>query len=211
MIGLPLKKALERHLYAVDYCMDGKDGYDEACLNNYDCIILDINLPGMNGMEIAQTLRQNSIMTPILMLSARTEQEDILEGFENGADDYLRKPFHFQELLYRINSLVKRSSRLKAEIMQVDGVELNTGMKKVYKNNAEIKLNAKEYGIIEYLMRNKGRIVSQEELLEHVWDREIDSFTQTIRTNIKTLRQKVDPDKLIIKTIKGSGYLIDEN
>ena len=211
MIGLPLKKALERHLYAVDYCMDGKDGYDEACLNNYDCIILDINLPGMNGMEIAQTLRQNSIMTPILMLSARTEQEDILEGFENGADDYLRKPFHFQELLYRINSLVKRSSRLKAEIMQVDGGELNTGMKKVYKNNAEIKLNAKEYGIIEYLMRNKGRIVSQEELLEHVWDREIDSFTQTIRTNIKTLRQKVDPDKLIIKTIKGSGYLIDEN
>ncbi|MEI7918425.1 MAG: response regulator transcription factor [Candidatus Saccharibacteria bacterium] len=211
MIGLPLKKALERHLYAVDYFTNGQDGFDEACLNNYDCIILDINLPDMNGMEIAKSLRQNSILTSILMLSARTEQEDILEGFENGADDYLRKPFHFQELLYRINSLVKRSSHLKEEVISVDGIELNTGLKKVLKHSQEVKLNAKEYGILEYLLRNQGRVVSQEELLEHVWDREIDSFTQTIRTNVKTLRQKIDPNKQIIKTIKGSGYLIDEN
>ena len=210
-IGLPLKKALERHLYAVDYFTDGKNGYDEACINNYDCIILDLNLPGMDGMQVAKTLRDDGVETPILMLTARTEQEDIIEGFENGADDYLRKPFHFQELLYRINSLIKRNSLQKSEILSVGKIEISTGIKKVHLSGKEIKLNAKEYGILEYLLRNKNRVISQEELLEHVWNRDIDSFTQTIRTNIKTLRQKIDPQKNMIKTIKGSGYIIDEN
>ncbi len=210
-IGLPLKKALERHLYAVDYFTDGKNGYDEACINNYDCIILDLNLPGMDGMQVAKTLRDDGVETPILMLTARTEQEDIIEGFENGADDYLRKPFHFQELLYRINSLIKRNSLQKSEILSVGKIEISTGIKKVHFCGKEIKMNAKEYGILEYLLRNKNRVISQEELLEHVWNRDIDSFTQTIRTNIKTLRQKIDPQKNMIKTIKGSGYIIDEN
>ena len=210
-IGLPLKKALERHLYAVDYFTNGQEGYDEAGINEYDCIILDLNLPGMDGMEIARTLREDGNLTPILMLTARTEQEDIIEGFENGADDYLRKPFHFQELLHRINSLIKRNSPQKGEILSVKDIEINTGLRKAFCKNKEIKLNAKEYGILEYLLRNKNRVVSQEELLEHVWDREIDSFTQTIRTNVKTLRQKIDPSKKIIKTVKGSGYIADEN
>ena len=210
-IGLPLKKALERHLYAVDYFTNGQEGYDEAGINEYDCIILDLNLPGMDGMEIARTLREDGNLTPILMLTARTEQEDIIEGFENGADDYLRKPFHFQELLHRINSLIKRNSPQKGEILSVKDIEVNTGLRKAFCKSKEIKLNAKEYGILEYLLRNKNRVVSQEELLEHVWDREIDSFTQTIRTNVKTLRQKIDPSKKIIKTVKGSGYIADEN
>ena len=209
-IGLPLKKALERHLYAVDYFTNGKEGYEEASINNYDCILLDLNLPGMNGMQITRSLRADGNLTPILMLTARTEQEDVIEGFENGADDYLRKPFHFQELLHRINSLIKRNSPQKNEVLCSNSIEINTGLKKVYLNSTEIKLNAKEYGILEYLLRNKNRVISQEELLEHVWDRDIDSFTQTIRTNVKTLRQKVDPLKIMIKTIKGSGYTIDE-
>ncbi len=210
-IGLPLKKALERHLYAVDYFTNGQEGYDEAGINEYDCIILDLNLPGMDGMEVAKNLRDDGNLTPILMLTARTEQEDIIEGFENGADDYLRKPFHFQELLHRINSLIKRNSPQKGETLSIKEIEINTTLKKAYNKGKEIKLNAKEYGILEYLLRNKNRVVSQEELLEHVWDREIDSFTQTIRTNVKTLRQKVDPSKKFIKTVKGSGYIADEN
>ena len=207
-IVLPLKKALERYKYAVDYSLDGIDGYEKAKLNEYDCIILDINLPKMNGLEITQNLREKNVLTPILLLTARTEQEDVILGFENGADDYLRKPFHFKELLLRINSLIKRNNINKSELLVVKNIIIDTKLKKVLKNSIEIKLNAKEYGILEYLLRNRERVVSQEELLEHIWDREIDCFTQTVRTNIKTLRQKIDSDKKIIQTIKGSGYAI---
>jgi len=210
-IVLPIKNALERHMYAVDYSLEGKDGYGKAKTSNYDCIILDLNLPGMDGLEIAHKLREDNILTPILMLTARTEQEDVIEGLENGADDYLRKPFHFNELLLRINALIKRNSLNKAELLKVGDIVVNTKLKKVYKNTKEIKLNAKEYGVLEYLLRNIERVISQEELLEHVWDREIDFFTQTVRTNIKTLRRKIDPSKRLIKTIKGSGYAIDKS
>lgn len=210
-IGLPLKKALERHLYAVDYVQNGKDGYLEASVNEYDCIILDLNLPGMDGIEVATRLRKDVITTPILMLTARSEQEDIIEGFESGADDYLRKPFHFQELLLRINALVKRNSSHKSEVLEAGNLSFESRLKKAFINGEEVKLNAKEFGILEYLLRNKDRVVSQEELLEHVWDREVNVFTLTIRTNVKTLRQKIDPDKKLIETIKGSGYRINED
>jgi DNA-binding response OmpR family regulator len=210
-IGLPLKKALERHLYAVDYVQNGKEGYLEASVNGYDCIILDLNLPGMDGIEVATRLRNDAITTPILMLTARSEQEDLIEGFESGADDYLRKPFHFQELLLRINALVKRNSSHKSEVLEAGKVTFDSNLRKAFLDGVEAKLNAKEYGILEYLLRNKGRVVSQEELLEHVWDREVNIFTQTIRTNVKTLRQKIDPDKKLIETVKGSGYRINED
>ncbi|MFZ2513938.1 MAG: response regulator transcription factor [Candidatus Saccharimonadales bacterium] len=210
-IGLPLKKAFERHLYAVDYETNGREAYVMAGVNGYDCIILDINLPDMDGVEITRKLRGDGVMTPILMLTARGEQEDVVEGFENGADDYLRKPFHFQELLLRINSLVKRNSAEKSEVLSTKQITLNPRTKKAYAHGSEIKLNAKEFGILEYLLRNKGCLASQEELLEHVWDSRVNIFTQTVRTNIKTLRQKIDPDKLLIETVKGSGYRINDD
>ncbi|MEI7603792.1 MAG: response regulator transcription factor [bacterium] len=210
-IVLPLKKALERYKYAIDYALDGEDGYEKARINDYDCIILDLNLPVMDGMDVLNKLREEKNFTPILILTARTEQEDVLEGFENGADDYLRKPFHFKELLFRINSLIKRNYSNKSDILTVSNISVDTKLKKVYKQNVELKLNAKEYGILEYLLRNRERTISQEELLEHIWDREIDCFTQTVRTNIKTLRHKIDPKKQIINTIKGSGYAINKD
>lgn len=209
-IGLPLKVALERHKYAVDYIKDGESGYEEATNNCYDCIILDVNLPRMDGFTLAKTLRENLVQTPIIMLTARAEQEDVITGLENGADDYLRKPFQFKELLLRIHSLIKRNSTDKSMSLEYGNIKIDTYRKKVTINGSAISLNSKEYGVLEYLMHNCGRVVSQEELLEHVWDREIDFFTQTVRTNIKTLRKKVDPDKQYIKTIKGSGYIIDE-
>lgn len=209
-IGLPLKIALERHRYAVDYCRDGRAGYEEALSDCYDCIVLDVNLPHMDGFAIAKALRHHAVYTPIIMLTARAEQEDVLTGLESGADDYVRKPFHFKELLLRIHALVARNSLHKDTKLCAANITLDTYKKQVLMDGEVVTLNAKEYGILEYLLRNKGRIVSQEELLEHVWDREVDLFTQTVRTHIKTLRKKIDPSKHLIRTSKGAGYSIDE-
>ncbi len=208
-IVIPLKAGLERRNFAVDVEEEGTSGLRTAQLNAYDCILLDLNLPGMDGLEIAQKLREKGNNTPILMLTARDLQKDIWSGFESGADDYLTKPFDFVELVYRINALIKRNHQQKSDIIEIEDIEIDTAAIKVTKAKKEISLNKKEYGILEYLARKKGTMVSSEELLEHVWDANIDSFSQTVRTNMKTLRKKVDPTKTIIKTIKGYGYIID--
>ncbi len=204
-----LAKALGKHNFAVDLAETGTDGLQKALDNTYDCIILDLNLPGIDGLEVASTLRKKGNNVPILMLTARTNQTNVNAGFETGADDYLKKPFDFKELLYRIEALIKRTNSNPEEVLSVSNLELNPKTLKITRSGKAVQLNAKEYGILEYLMRNKGKVVSQEELLEHVWNEEIDMFTQTVRTNIKTLRKKVDPTKSIIKTFKGKGYVIE--
>ena len=208
-ISAPIKKALERRQFVVDTAEDGKTGYEKASLNNYDSIILDLNLPEMDGIEIAKKLRLEGKKTPILMLTARSMQNNKYEGFEAGTDDYLTKPFDFKELLFRLEALVKRTVDVQDPLITAGDLTLDLRGLKVTINDSKIPLNAKEFGILEYLMRNKGRVISQEELLEHVWDEEIDAFTQTVRTNIKTLRKKVDPAKKLIKTYKGKGYVIE--
>ena len=208
-IGAPLQKGLTNKGFAVDWKTDGESGLESALINEYDCIVLDLNLPNMDGLEVAKQLREREISTPILMLTARTQQEDLLKGFDSGADDYLRKPFDFRELVHRIQSLIKRNSVEKSDLMSVEDVELDSKSYKVTRAGEAVDLNNKEFGVFEYLLRNRGSVVSQEELLEHVWDEQIDSFTQTVRTNIKTLRKKLDPDKKIIKTVKGRGYVIE--
>jgi len=208
-ISEPLKEALVDNGYIVDCVEDGLSGFELAKNSSYDCIILDLNLPGMDGIEVAKKLRDESNTTPILMLTARIGQEKIIEGFESGADDYMIKPFHFKELLLRIQALIKRNSLNKANWLEIGKIKIDSIRRKVFIGEKEIKLNTKEFGILEYLLRNAGRPVSQEEILEHVWGDEIDFFTQTVRTNIKTLRKKIDPEKKFLKTIKGSGYLIE--
>ena len=208
-ISEPLKEALVDNGYIVDCVEDGLNGFELAKNSSYDCIILDLNLPGMDGIEVAKKLRDESNTTPILMLTARIGQEKIIEGFESGADDYMIKPFHFKELLLRIQALIKRNSLNKANWLEIGKIKIDSIRRKVFIGEKEIKLNTKEFGILEYLLRNAGRPVSQEEILEHVWGDEIDFFTQTVRTNIKTLRKKIDPEKKFLKTIKGSGYLIE--
>jgi len=207
-IAEPLKKALEKRGYAVDWVEDGMTGLNEALVNDYDCILLDLNLPGISGLELARTLRKEENTIPILMLTARTSQENKYEGFDAGTDDYLTKPFEFKELLYRIEALIRRNSSNKSTSLKAGDVEIDEQLKMAKLNGQIVELNNKEYGILLYLLRNKGKVVSQEELLEHVWDREINMFTDTVRTNIKTLRQKVDSEKTLIKTQRGRGYVI---
>ncbi|MFZ6022168.1 MAG: response regulator transcription factor [Patescibacteria group bacterium] len=208
-IAIPLKRTLERRGYAVDYEENGEMGLRQALVNEYDCILLDINLPGMDGLSVAHRLREKGKSTPILMLTARNLQKNIWEGFESGADDYLTKPFDLKELVYRISSLTKRTKRNSEEIFLLGEYKIDTNAIKVTKEEKVLPLNRKEFGILEYLLRQRGKVVTAEELLEHVWDANIDSFSQTVRTNIKTLRKKIDPMKNYIKTVKGYGYIIE--
>ncbi|PIY18112.1 DNA-binding response regulator [Candidatus Dojkabacteria bacterium CG_4_10_14_3_um_filter_Dojkabacteria_WS6_41_9] len=208
-ITIPLKAGLERRNYAVDVSDNGANGLRMALINQYDCILLDLNLPELDGLEVARRLREKENKTPILMLTARDLRKDIWAGFESGADDYLTKPFDFVELVYRVQALIKRNSLQSSPVLEAANIVVDTAAIRVCRDGIAIPLNKKEYGVLEYLLRNRGRMVSSEELLEHVWDKDIDSFSQTVRTNIKTLRKKVDPNKEIIKTIKGYGYIID--
>ena len=208
-IAVPLKLSLEAKGFLVDFVDNGRDGLEEARLNNYDCVLLDLNLPELDGIELAKKLREESNTTPIIMLTARSQIYDKLKGFETGADDYVTKPFNLEELIARINAVIKRNSVNKTEELKCKRIQLKPEKNVAIVKSKEVNLSSKETGILEYLLRNKGNIVSTEELLEHVWDSEIDLFTDTVKTHIKTLRQKVDPDKKVIKTIRGKGYLID--
>lgn len=207
-IATPLIDTFKDQGFAVDYAADGQKGHNLATINEYDCIILDLNLPKMDGLTLAQKLRSQTINTPILMLTARDAKKDIWNGFETGTDDYLTKPFDLKELILRVQALVKRHSKNQNQVLQKFDLTLNPLSHLVTKAGKVVELNNKEFGILEYLLRNQGQIVSSEQLLEHVWDREIDIFTQTVRTNIKTLRQKIDPKKILIKTLRGAGYVI---
>ena len=208
-IVVPLKRSLEKEQFAVDVAMDGKSGLALARIHSYDCLILDINLPEMNGLDIARLLRADGNTTPILFLTARGQLEHTLEGFASGADDYMVKPFHIEELVARVRSLIKRQSPNQAQLLQFGKATLFPEKNQVvYTNGQSVDLTTKETAILEYLLRNNNRIVSTEELLEHVWDREVNIFTDTVKTHMKTLRHKIDPDKQIITTVRGKGYTI---
>lgn len=206
-----LVKYLTKHGYVVDEAEDGAEGLELATINEYDCVLLDLNLPEIDGVEVAKKLRLGKNFVPIIMLTARSQIYDKLDGFENGADDYITKPFELKELLARIKAVIKRSSKNKNNKLFFGEFEVFTERNLLLsQDKIEIELSNKEMGILEYLLRNNGKAVSAEELLEHVWDREVDIFTSTVKTHIKTLRKKIDPDKKYIKTIKGKGYVISE-
>lgn len=208
-LARPLKKALEKQGYAVDWFDDGEKGYRNAKINQYDCCLLDLNLPSMDGVEIARKLREEGSDMPIIMLTARSQMYDKLEGFHVGTDDYITKPFHLPEVFARIKAVIKRSSENKDQKLMLGEYEVMVERNMLKSDTDEITLSNKEMGILEYLLRNSGRVVSAEEILEHVWDREVDMFSDTVKTHMKTLRKKMDPEKTIIKTIKGKGYVID--
>lgn len=208
-IAKPLIRTLEKAGYVVDYAETGDKAWELASVNMYNCILLDLNLPGLDGIQIAEKLREANDTTPILMLTARSAIDDKLDGFEVGADDYVTKPFNLKELLARVEALIKRSSLNQAEKLEFHSSELIPRQNKVISvSGKETYLSNKETALLELLIRNKGNVVTTEEILEQVWDSEIDLFTDTVRTHIKTLRKKVDPNKELIQTIRGKGYLL---
>ncbi len=207
-LRLLIKNFLERYKYLTEEASDGRDGYQKIVTNEYDCILLDLNLPNLDGIEVARKTRAEGIHTPIIMLTARSQIYNKIEGFDTGADDYITKPFDMKELVARIGAIIRRSSSNKNNVLEFAKQKVNINNNTIEtKANGIVKLSNKEMGILEYLIRNEQKIISAEELLEHVWDREVNIFSDTVKTHIKTLRKKVDKDKKYIKTIKGKGYI----
>ncbi len=206
-----LREGLEQHRFSVDVAYDGEGGYQLTQDYDYDIIILDLMLPDIDGENLCRRLRDDGNQSFILMLTAKKQLSNIIEGLDCGADDYLTKPFEFSELLARLRALLRRSSKNKKNILQALDIYMDIEKEKVTMGDREILLTKKEYMILEYLLRNKGQLISRNQLLEHAWDRNVDIFTNVVDTHIKNLRKKLGKSGDIIKTIYGSGYrIIDE-
>lgn len=207
-----LKEGLEDEAYAVDVAHDGDEGYRTATADDYDAIILDIMLPSMNGYEVCQALRQDGKRTPILMLTARDAEHDIVKGLDTGADDYLAKPFSFEVLLARLRAILRRPNEKLGEVLRVGDLTLDPSLKKVTRASQEISLTTKEYGVLEYLMRNTGKVLSKEQIIAHVWDFDADVLPNNVELFIMFLRRKVDKPfgKKLIHTVPGFGYKLEE-
>lgn len=206
-----LKQALQTEGFIVDVASDGQEAYLKV-FDEYDLILLDIGLPGMDGIELAKKIRAEHLSTPILMLTARDTTQNKITGLDAGADDYLVKPFEFDELLARIRALMRRNSQQKNLLYQIDTLVLDPQKKVVSRNGTEIELSAKEYAVLEYLMRYPQQIVSKQQLIDHCWDSSLDPFSNTVDVYIGYVRNKIDkafPDeKPLLKTVKGLGYRI---
>ncbi|WP_294784908.1 response regulator transcription factor [uncultured Eubacterium sp.] len=198
--------------YEVDTCYDGEEAFECILAENYDLIVLDLNLPGMDGMEILKELRQRNEETKVLILSARGQIADKVEGLDAGANDYMEKPFHLQELEARIRSLTRRKFVQKNVCLESGEIRFDTVKREAYAKGQLVSLTRKESGILEYLLLNQGRPVSQEELIEHVWDATVDSFSGSIRVHMSSLRRKIkavlEYDPILNKV--GEGYKIRE-
>ncbi|NDV28142.1 response regulator transcription factor [Desulfovibrio sp. JC010] len=203
-----LKRGLEENAYAVDCVHDGDSGVNYAETDSYDLIILDIMLPGKDGLSICQELRSKKIGTPIIMLTARDTVEDRVRGLDTGADDYLIKPFAFTELLARMRALLRRDSPSKSPELAAGELVINTNTREVYWKKSLIHLTTKEYTILEYLMRNQGAVVTRTMIESHAWDYDLDSISNLVDVYIRRIRQKIDPEqgKQIIRTVRGAGY-----
>ncbi len=213
-IANAIKRGLEQESFAVDVCYEAKDGLGFAVTENYDLIVLDRMLPGGDGLQICKAVRDQHIHIPILMLTAKDKISDRVEGLNSGADDYLIKPFAFEELLARIRALLRRPSAQSENTLKVGDLELNTLSYKVLRDGKEIELSNKEFALLEYMMRNPGRILTKDNIISHIWDYDADILPNTVEVYIGYLRNKIDKpfkssDNLIL-TARGFGYKIQE-
>ncbi len=210
-IAQALKRGLEQEHYAVDLEFDGEDGLATAEAEEYDLIVLDRMLPGKDGMQICKQLRQNGKHTPIIMLTAKDSITDRVEGLDAGADDYLVKPFSFEELLARIRALLRRPHEAASSVLEVGDLKLDPANFSVTRDGQPIVLSSKEFALLEYLMRNSGRVLSKDTIMSHVWDFDADILPNTIEVYIGYLRNKIDkPFKSpnLIHTRRGFGYTL---
>jgi len=211
-----IKKGLEEQAFEVDVAFDGAMGKRLALYNQYDVMIMDVNMPQINGFELVKIIRLEGITTPILMLTAFGTTDDKVTGFDAGADDYLVKPFEFRELLARIKSLHKRTGENtvhKGKKLVILDLELDLDEKSVKRAGKKIDLTAKEFALLEYFLRNKGKVISRVEIAEKVWDLKFDTGTNVIDVYINFLRKKIDKDfdKKLIHTMVGMGYIMKED
>ena len=203
-------KGLKEQAYAVDAVSTGTDALEQAEINSYDLIVLDVMLPGLSGFEVCRRLRQSGSKIPILMLTARDAIEDRVAGLDHGADDYLTKPFEFRELLARLRALLRRPVELKPAQLCVANLTLDTAAQSAVRAGRRISLTHKEYSLLEFLARNPGRVVGRAEIAEHVWDETFDPFSNLIEVYINRLRRKIDAPKEVplLHTRRGAGYML---
>jgi len=205
-------RGLKEKSYAVDVAYDGQDGLYLAETNTYDLIVLDIMLPHKDGISICRELRKKMNETPILLLTARDEVDDKIKGLDAGADDYLTKPFAFEEFLARVRALIRRGQNVKSTTLKVADLELDQLTHKVVRGNQPIELTSTEYALLEYLMLNANQVVTRTMISEHVWNIDFDSFSNVINVYINYLRNKIDHDfdRKLIHSIRGTGYILRE-
>jgi transcriptional activator protein copR len=206
-------KTLKQEKYGVDSCFDGEEALDYIFSVEYDIILLDIMLPKKNGFEVMESMRKKGIKTPVLFLTARDQIEDRVKGLDLGADDYLVKPFAFEELLARIRVVLRKNSvsgEDSGNILKIANLTVDCNKHEVLRDEISIKLSAKEFSILEYMMRNKGRVVSKEKIEEHVWDFDYEGGSNIVEVYIKFLRKKIDNDfsPKLIHTIRRVGYVL---
>lgn len=211
-IANSIKKGLLQESFVVDLAFDGESGLDLALGEEYDVIVLDLMLPKMDGMEVCKNLRQEGNHAPVLMLTAKGEIEDRVVGLNAGADDYLAKPFAFSELVARIRALSRRPKKTIGSVLELADLSLDTVNLKVTRGGKEIGLSKKEFILLEYMVRHKGKILSKDQITAHVWDYDADILPNTVEVYIGYLRNKIDKPfvkKHLIKTVRGFGYKIE--
>lgn len=206
-----IERGLKAHRYTVDIAADGENGLELAQVNPYDLIILDIMLPGKDGITVCKELRDQQIDSPVMMLTAKSSVSDKVHALNCGADDYLVKPFSFEEFTARVAALMRRTRKEKTAVLTVGGIVLDQLTHKVQKLDKEIILTPKEYSLLEYFMLNVDQVITRTMISEHVWNESFDSFSNIIDVFINSLRSKLDSDrkKSCIKTIRGVGYVLD--
>lgn len=212
-IARALKRALEQESYAVDVSYDGDDGYAMATTEPYDTMIIDQMLPGnYNGIDIIRDMREKKIHTPVLMLTALGSVSDKTAGLDSGADDYLVKPFAIEELLARVRALLRRPSEQQPTVLSIGTLKLDTASYTVEHNHKRVQLTTREFGLLEYLLRNQGRILTKDTIISHVWDYDADILPNTVEVYIKYLRAKIDKPfgTNYIQTVRGFGYQLSE-
>lgn len=213
-IANSIKMGLEQEIFAVDVAYDGIQGYDFASSEQYDVILLDIMMPGMDGLELCKKLRSENNHTPILMLTAKGQLEDKVTGLDIGADDYLLKPFAFAELLARIRALSRRPKSSLQPILEVSDISLNTKTFSITRAQKNIKLSRKEFSLLEYLMRHPNVVVTKDQIIQNVWNYEADILPNTVEVYIGYLRTKIDKEfkdkPPLIHTVRGFGYKLGE-
>ncbi len=209
-----IKRGLEEQSYEAEVAYDGQIGKKKAFANDYDLIILDINIPLLNGYELCKTIRTKNTRVPVLMLTAMGTTDDKLSGFDSGADDYLVKPFEFRELLARVKVLLKRTkgTEMSSNVLKVADLEMNLESKTVKRAEKKIDLTAKEFALLEYFIMNKGKVVSRAEIAEKIWEINFDTGTNIIDVYVNFLRKKMDRDFFpkLIHTQVGMGYILKE-